>query len=76
MFKKNRLNLIIASIITLLPILAGVVLWEKLPDNMASHFPASCSSDGFASKAFSVFGLLLILLGIFWKIFASRKTIS
>ena len=77
MFKKNRLNLIIASIITLLPILAGVVLWEKLPDNMATHFSASGSADGFASKAFAVFGLPLILLGIFWIcIFFTMKDVN
>ncbi len=75
MFKKK--NLIISSIVTLLPILAGVILWDKLPDNMATHFAANGDADGFASKAFAVFGLPLILLGIFWIcIFFTMKDIN
>lgn len=64
MFKKK--NLIMSSIITLLPMLAGLVFWDKLPETMATHFSASGSADGFDSKAFVVFGLPIILLGIFW----------
>lgn len=64
MFKKK--NLIMSSIITLLPMLAGIIFWDKLPQTMATHFSASGSADGFASKAFVVFGMPIILLGIFW----------
>ena len=64
MFKKK--NLIMSSIITLLPMLAGIIFWDKLPQTMATHFSASGSADGFTSKAFVVFGLPIILLGIFW----------
>ena len=66
MLKKNKLKIIFASIVTLLPILVGVVLWDNLPENMATHFTANGTADGFASKAFTVFGLPLILLAVFW----------
>ena len=35
MLKANKKTLIIASIITVLPILIGIMLWNRLPDPMA-----------------------------------------
>lgn len=66
MIKKNKLGLILASIGTLLPSLFGIILWNKLPNEMATHFGTGGNADGFSSKAFAVFGLPLILLVIFW----------
>ncbi len=66
MIKKNKLGLVLASIGTLLPSLFGIILWNKLPNEMATHFGADGNADGFSSKAFAVFGLPLILLVVFW----------
>lgn len=53
---------IITGIVCLLPILFGVLLWNKLPDIMAIHFNIYGEPDNFASKAFVVFGLPVIML--------------
>ena len=37
MIKKNLKLLIITSIVILLPILAGVILWNQLPEQIPSH---------------------------------------
>jgi uncharacterized membrane protein len=66
MLKANKKTLIIASIITILPMLIGVFLWNRLPDRMATHFGANNEADGFTSKAFAVFGLPLILVAAEW----------
>ena len=66
MIKKNLKVLIITSIIILLPILAGVALWDQLPDPMPSHWNATGEIDGWSSKPFAVFGLPLILLAAQW----------
>lgn len=50
MLKKNRKTLILTSIIILLPILVGIVLWNKLPDTMATHFGIDNEANGFSSK--------------------------
>ena len=63
MIKENKKTIIITGIVTLLPILAGVILWDKLPETMATHFGTS-SADGFSSRVFAVFGLPLIMLGV------------
>lgn len=66
MIKKNLKTLIITTIVTLLPILAGLILWDKLPDQIATHFNANGAADGFSSKAFSVFGLPVFLAVLHW----------
>ena len=66
MIKKNLKTLIITSIVILLPILAGLILWNQLPDPMPTHWNASGEIDGWSSKSFAVFGLPLILLAAQW----------
>lgn len=66
MLKENRKQLIISSLITLIPILIGVVLWNVLPETMATHWGSNGEANGWSSKAFTVFGLPLILLVTHW----------
>ena len=66
MLKSNKKTLIIASIVTLLPVLIGIVLWNRLPDRMAIHFGINNEADGFSSRALAVFGLPLFLLAVEW----------
>ena len=58
--------MIIASIVTILPVLVGIICWRRLPDVMATHFGINNEADGFSSKAFAVFGLPAILLAVLW----------
>ena len=62
MIKKNKLKLLISSILIILPCFVGLALWNKLPDSMMMHWGADGEADGFGSKAFVVFGMPLILL--------------
>ena len=64
MMKKYKKQLILSSIVTLLPILIGLFLWNRLPDTIATHFGSDNVANGWSSKPFVVFGLPLILLGI------------
>ena len=66
MLKVNRKTLIITSIVTILPVLIGIICWNRLPDVMATHFGFNNEANGFSSKAFAVFGLPLILLAVLW----------
>lgn len=62
MLKKNKLKIVISSIIIILPILYGLIMWNDLPDVMTTHWGADGNADGISGKAFSVFGLPSILL--------------
>ena len=66
MIKNNKKQVILTSILILLPILFGVVMWDALPERIATHWGMDGTVDGWSSKAFAVFGLPLILLGFHW----------
>ena len=66
MIKKHLKTLIITSILTLLPILAGLYLWNTLPEQVPSHWDVNGEIDGWSSKPFFVFGLPCIMLAAQW----------
>lgn len=66
MIKKNWKILAVTSIITLLPIIAGLLLWKQLPEQMPTHWNASGEIDGLSSKLFAVVGLPMIMLAVQW----------
>jgi uncharacterized membrane protein len=66
MIRKNLKVLVITSIVILLPILAGLLLWNQLPEKVPSHWNAAGEVDGWSSKGFTVFGMPLILLAAQW----------
>lgn len=66
MIKKNWKTLIICSIITILPIFIGLILWNQLPEQIPTHWNAAGEVDGWSSKPFAIFGLPLVMLGAQW----------
>ena len=66
MIKKNLKILIITSLVILIPIIAGVVLWDKLPEQIPMHWNSAGEVDGWSSKPFAVFAAPLILLALHW----------
>ena len=66
MIKKHWKLLVITSLVILLPMVAGVILWNQLPQQMPSHWNAAGEIDGWSSKPFSVFGMPLILVAVQW----------
>ena len=66
MIKKNWKILIITSVVIILPILAGIVLWDKLPEQIPTHWNVAGEIDGWSSKAFAVFFLPLFMLAMQW----------
>lgn len=66
MIKKNLKTMILTSIVILAPILVGVILWDKLPAEMATHFDENGVADGWSPKEWAVVGLPLFLLAVHW----------
>ena len=66
MIKRNLPKAIISSIITLLPILVGLLLWDSLPEVITTHFGINGEPDGFSGKGFAVFFIPLFMLAMHW----------
>ncbi|MGM9951746.1 MAG: SdpI family protein [Lysinibacillus sp.] len=74
MIENNKWKLIVSSVVVLLPILAGLFLWNELPEQMTTHWGADGNADGWSSRTFAVVGLPLILLAVHWVcIFLTAK---
>lgn len=59
---KNKSAVIVSLFVILLPMLVGVVLWNKLPDELAIHFNAEGAADTLCHKGFAVFAIPLFIL--------------
>ena len=66
MIKKYKWTLLITSIVILLPIYFGYMLWDELPDIMATHWGFDNQPNGYSSKAMVVYGIPIIMLAMQW----------
>ena len=66
MKKIDKKTLILTSIIILIPIVVGLLLWSKLTDPIPTHFGMDGTPNGWSSKLFTVVGIPLFLLGLHW----------
>lgn len=64
MIKKHLKTIIITSVLTLTPMIVGLILWDKLPAEIPTHFNFNNEPDSYSSKAFAVFGIPLMMLAM------------
>ncbi len=64
MLKENKFKVILSSVVILLPIIFGLVMWNELPDTMTTHWGADGNADGFSAKPLAVFGLPAFLVTV------------
>ena len=66
MIKKNKWNLLFSSIVILLPIVFGLIFWNKLPEELTTHWGTGGEANGWMGKGTAVFVLPVILLAVHW----------
>ena len=64
MMERYKKQIIISSLLILCTMLLGIALWNRLPDTIATHFGSDNTPNGWSSKAFTIFGMPLIMLGL------------
>lgn len=57
---KRNSQLLITTVLCLLPIALGIILYNKLPEQVAVHFNSSGAPDNYLPKGITVFGLPVI----------------
>ena len=60
----NKRTLILTSIVILLPMFVGLILWNRLPEQMPTHFGFNGTADSYSGRPFAIIGLPLFLLAI------------
>lgn len=63
---KNKKLLILTTVLLLLPMAAGLALWNSLPEQLPTHWNAAGEVDGWSGRGFAAFGLPAVLLAIHW----------
>ena len=78
MRNHKRFAFIAAIAVTLLPVVAGLILWDRLPEQVPLHWGVSGEPDRYGSRAAFVFGLPLLMLGLhlFSVLYARKKSNS
>lgn len=66
MLKKYKKTLIVSSLITLLPIFIGLLLLDRFPEKMVTHWGITGEADGWSSVPFAVFFPPLLMLAVQW----------
>ncbi len=66
MIKRNKWQLIISSVIILLPVVAGLFIWNYMPEQIATHWGVDGKANGWSGRSFAVFGTPLIMLATHW----------
>ncbi len=62
--REHKVFVIVTSIITLLPMVVGIILWNRLPEMMATHFGTDSMPNDWSPRGFTVFGLPIFLLAV------------
>lgn len=82
MIKKYKWSLLFGSLLSLSPIMIGLILWNNLPVQIPTHFSTGNVPDGWSNKPTAVFGLPIFLFAMMWFCFLiisadpRRKNIS
>jgi len=61
---STKTSIILSAVLILIVILAGVFLWSRLPDPMASHWNDADQVDGYMGKFWGTFLLPVMMIGL------------
>ncbi len=62
MLKKNLKTIVVTSFVAILPMFAGFLMWDKLPEKLPTHWNFEGEIDGWSSKPFAVIFIPLLML--------------
>ena len=66
MIRENKRILMMTSLIILLPMLVGLLLWHQLPEQLPVHFNSEGVADSYQSKLWGVIFIYLFILACHW----------
>lgn len=73
-WKRNRGYIVLTSLIVLLPMIVGIILWKRLPDTLVTHWGYNGVPNGSEPKEVAVFGIPVLCL--FVHIICTAATIA
>ena len=71
--KNSKWELLLTSLVCLLPLPVGAALYPRLPEIMVTHWAFSGNANGGSSRAATVFGLPLFILALHLVCFYAER---
>ena len=62
--KRNWKSMLLSAVIILFPMAVGVYFWDRLPEQVATHWDFSGNANGWTSRSFTVYGIPLVMLAL------------
>ena len=62
--KEHKNTIVVTTLVTLLPVAVGLLLWNRLPAQIPTHWNFAGEIDGYSGKLFAVAGLPLFLAAV------------
>ena len=62
--KEHKNTIIVTTLVTLLPVAVGLLLWNRLPAQIPTHWNFAGEIDAYSGKLFAVAGLPLFLAAV------------
>ena len=66
MLKNHKGKLMLSSVIILLPVAVGLLLWNRLPETVPTHWGFDGAPDDWSSRVVAVFVIPMFLLALHW----------
>ena len=66
MIKRNFKTMLVTTLVILLPIVAGLMLWDRLPEQVPFHWNINGEVDGWATREFAIFAMPMLMAGLQW----------
>ncbi|MBR6770441.1 MAG: SdpI family protein [Lachnospiraceae bacterium] len=66
MIRKHKTQILLSSLLILLPLVIGFFLWHMLPEQIATHWNIDGSPDGWSGLGFAIFSVPVILFVFHW----------
>ena len=60
----TKTTIIVSALLLIVVALAGVILWNRFPEQMASHWNEQDQVDGYMQKTWGVFMIPLVMTGL------------
>ena len=62
--RRNKKMIIISGLLFLIPFIVSLLMWNRLPEQLPTHFNAAGEVDQYSSKAFALLVLPLFLVAV------------
>lgn len=73
MTKEEKIELLLTTVVCLIPVIAGIILYPRLPDQIATHWDSQGNVNGMSSKLVGaiIFPAILVVVNLIFRYYCA-----